>query len=214
MFLTPRDAALLAALCVRVRLFSLPQIAAAWWPDAADGEAAARRRLRKLAAADLVRRERVPAAPLPPLDAPVIAWRPDDPAPDCGAAAWRLQSRWEGVGGPRATPVFVAGKAATKLYGGVSAGRLPAAFQATHDLGVSAMYLRLLGDDPAAADCWIGEDRLAPHRRGQKLPDAVLADGPADPPELVLEFGGSYDKRRVEAFHRDCARRAHAYEVW
>ena len=214
MSLTPRDAALLVALCSKIRLLSLPQIAAAWWPDAADAEATAGRRLRKLAAADLVRRDRVPAAPLPPLDAPVIAWRPGEPDPDCGAAAWTLQSRWEATGGPRATAVFVAGKAAAKLYGGVSAGRLPAAFQATHDLGVSAMYLRLLRDDPAAADRWIGEDRLAPHRRGQKLPDAVLADDPAASPELVLEFGGAYDKRRVEAFHRDCARRGSAYEVW
>ena len=214
MRLTPRDAAVLTVLCLKVRLLTLSQIAAGWWPSAGEAEAVAARRLRKLASADFVRRRRVPAAPLPPLDAPVCVWRPGDPDPDCGAAAWRLQSRWDATGGPRITTVFSAGKSATRLYGGVSADRLPAAFQATHDLGVSAMYLRLLRDDPAAADRWIGEDRLAPHRKGRKLPDAVLADDPADAPELVLEFGGSYDKRRVEAFHRDCALRGDAYEVW
>lgn len=114
----------------------------------------------------------------------------------------------------RAATVYLAGAAAAKLYGGASAGKLPAVYQATHDLGVSAMFLRLLRDDPPAVARWIGEDRLAPYRRRQKLPDAVLADGPDAEPELVLEFGGSYDKRRVAAFHRDCARRGLAYEVW
>ncbi|NNJ28115.1 hypothetical protein [Alienimonas chondri] len=214
MTLTSRDAALLVALCAKIRVLSLPQIADAWWPEAADGKAAARRRLGKLAAADLVSRRRVPASPLPPMEAPVVAWKPDGPTPDCGAAAWTLQRRWAATGGPRASTVYLAGAAAAKIYGGASAGKLPAAYQATHDLGVSAMFLRLLRDNPPAAARWIGEDRLAPYRKRQKLPDAVLADGPGSEPELVLEFGGSYDKRRVAAFHQDCARRRLAYEVW
>ena len=191
---TPRDEQILAALCTRVRLFNLPQIAETWWADAADPAAAARRRLAKLAAVDLVNVVRAAAAPLPPLDGPVLSWCPGESDPDCGSAAHRLRTRWLAAG-PRATDVYVAGKSAAGVYGGAAAGKLKTGYQATHDLGVSEMYLRLVRESPADAARWVGEDRLAPHYRGGKLPDAALADRPDAPPDLVLEFGGAYDKR-------------------
>ena len=210
---TTRDEQLLAALCTRVRLFSLPQIAETWWAEAADPAPAARRRLAKLAAVDLVNVVRVAAAPLPPLDGPVVTWAPGEPTPDCGAAAHRLRTRWRDAG-PRATDVYTAGKSAAGVYGGAAAGKLKTGYQATHDLGVSEMYLRLVRESPADAARWVGEDRLAPHYRGGKLPDAALTDRPDARPKLVLEFGGAYDKRRVAAFHRFCADRRLPYEVW
>ena len=210
---TPRDGAILAALCSRVRLFSLPQIAETWWPEAADPADAARRRLAKLAADDLVEVLRVAAAPLPPLDGPILSWAPGEPDPDCGAAAYRCQSRWAAAG-PRATTVYAGTRTAAGVYGGSAAGKLKTGYHATHDIGVSEIYLRLLRDDPESAARWVGEDRLAPYRRGRKLPDAVLAGRADATPELVLEFGGAYDKRRVAAFHRECADRRLPYEVW
>jgi hypothetical protein len=64
------------------------------------------------------------------------------------------------------------------------------------------------------ADNWIGEDILAPHRRGEKLPDAVLADGPGARPRLVLEFGGAYDATRVRHFHQSCLDEQLPYQLW
>ena len=55
---------------------------------------------------------------------------------------------------------------------------------------------------------------LAPHRRGQKLPDAVIARGAELRPELVLEFGGAYDKARLVDFHADSEERKLPYEIW
>lgn len=209
---TLRDSEILAALCTKVRLFTLGQIARTWWAETKDAEAAARRRLSKLAEGELVQRQRVLAAPLPLLEAPVMAWRPGQAVPDCGAAAWLLQSRW--TRGPRATSVYTATRLATRRYGGSAASKMKATFQATHDLGVSQMYLNLLTNKPEQAELWVSEDTLAPYRRKQKLPDAVLAKRAGDRPQLVLEFGGQYDKRRVLAFHQDCEQRKLPYEVW
>jgi hypothetical protein len=76
------------------------------------------------------------------------------------------------------------------------------------------MFLAVRRDRPALIKKWIGEDRLAPHRVGEKLPDAVVADSPEELPKLVLEFGGAYDKARLERFHLDCEERGLPYEVW
>ncbi len=76
------------------------------------------------------------------------------------------------------------------------------------------MYLQFRRSRPQDAERWIGEDLLAPWRRGEKLPDAVLAAAPDARPELVLEFGGAYDARRIEMFHEDCASQMLPYELW
>src|SRR5262245_41287594 len=61
---------------------------------------------------------------------------------------------------------------------------------ARHDLHVTTIYLHMLRNRPADAEAWISEDLLAPSRRHQKLPDAMLqfADGR---PSVVIEFAGS-----------------------
>ena len=212
MRLTDRDQEILSSLCTKVRLFTAQQIADCWWRDASTSLATARQRMGKLVASEFVAQLRVLAAPLPLLHSPVIAWAPGDEAPDYGAAAWQLQSRWKEP--VELTRVYLATNKACRLFGGKRQGSLKAEYQATHDLGVSQMYIqRRIKSEQAIAN-WIGEDVLAHYRKGQKLPDAVLAPAPGENPSLVLEFGGAYDKRRVEAFHKDCAKRELAYEVW
>jgi hypothetical protein len=152
------------------------------------------------------------AAPLPPMPEAVVRWSPGEPDPDAGAVAWQLQSRW--TEGPRITGVYLATTQATRLFGGKACGYLKREYQATHDLGVSQMYLDLHRRSPELAAAWIGEDILAPYRRRQKLPDAVVATSPEAQPTVVLEFGGAYDKPRVQSFHEDCRDRGHAYELW
>ena len=212
MRITPRDRQVLDALCNRVRVLSLTQIACAWWSGVRDAERGAALRLSKLAEVDLVRCWSVLARPLPLIHGPELSWSPGEPDPDFGAVAWALQSRW--TEGPGATPVYVGTKRSAGILGGRAVGQPKAPLQATHDLGVGEMFVRVLLDRPELLPRWVGEDVLKPYRKNQKLPDAVIADGPAANPELVLEFGGAYDKRRVTAFHRDCERRQVPYEVW
>ena len=49
--------------------------------------------------------------------------------------------------------------------------------------------------------------------RGEKVPDAFLLNREGQPIN-VIEFGGSYDADRLQAFHNDCLDRALAYEIW
>lgn len=212
MLLVSRDDEILRTLALKVRLLSLDQVAAGWWEPTEAGRMNARRRLAQLASEGLMTRLRVQARPLPPLLAPVLTWQPGHSTPDLGAVAWCLQSRWKD--GPRETPVYIATRRGANQYGGRGRGELRRVFQATHDLGVSAMYLKLHASNRKDADDWIGEDILSPHRRGQKLPDAILAESPESRPRLVLEFGGAYDTARVSSFHESCVEDAVPYELW
>jgi len=210
--LTRRDEEILQSLSVRVRLLTLKQIAGHWWCGNKRATDDARRRLAHLVTVGYLTRPRVLAAPLPDLSHPILRWSPGQPEPDAGAIAWQLQSRW--TQGPRLEFVYLATAAATRIFGGKARGYLKQEFHATHDLGVSQMYLDLRSRSPKLAETWIGEDILAPYRRRQKLPDAILATRPDAQPLVVLEFGGAYDKRRVQAFHNDCRDRGLPYELW
>jgi hypothetical protein len=189
---SPRDEAILHALSRKVRLLSLAQIARHWWSHVKAPEDAARRRLRELELAGWIVCVQPQARRLPPIIAPVVGWSPKQQAPDFSDIAQRLQCRWQGE--TVRVRAYVLGP--------------------TADLGVSEMYLNLLGQRPADAERWLGEDELAPYRQHEKLPDAVLADSPQARPELVLEFGGAYDARRVQQFHEDCAEQLLPYEIW
>lgn len=210
--LQARDTEIVRTLCLNVRLISVSQAAETWWEPTEAGQGNARRRLRRLAESGLVALTTVIAHPVSALLAPVVSWSPGDPEPNCGAVAWQLQRRWRDP--VRSTTTYLATRRAASLFGGRANGKLKHRYQATHDLGVTAIYLQLKRTRPDLAEHWIGEDLLAPYRRKQKLPDAVVADHPGTTPSLVLEFGGAYDKQRVKDFHHDCERRALAYEIW
>ena len=64
-------------------------------------------------------------------------------------------------------------------------------------------YARLNNPTRAMLELRLGE------LEGGKAPKSADAR-----PKLVLEFGGAYDKRRVEDFHADCAKRRLPYELW
>jgi hypothetical protein len=209
MTLTRRDRELLAALAEKVRLFSLRQIADHWWR----GELAnARRRLKSLERAGLISRITVSARTLPEVHTPVITWSPGEHDPDFGKAAYRLKQRWKGHA-VRPTSVCIATDRAAQLFGATSRGRLKAPVQATHDLGVSAVWLLFKRESPEWAGAWRGEDSLAHTRQGQKLPDAFLVNRGGDVTG-VIEFGGSYDAERVRDFHDDCVARQLPYQIW
>jgi len=212
MRLVTRDDDILRTLALRLRLLSLEQVAALWWEPTARGLVGARRRLSLLVEAGLLKRLRLQVRPLPPLDGPTVVWRPGEPEPNFDAVSWCLQSRWKDAA--RATTVYIATKHGANQFGGRQRGELRREFQATHDLGVSAIYSRLRATSEDGVADWIGEDILAPHRRGEKLPDAVLADGPEARPRWALEFGGAYSADRVRRFHQSCEDERLPYQLW
>lgn len=207
--LTDRDHDLLQALVRQVRLFAQRQIADHWWAGELPN---ARRRLKRLAAEDLLTSTTVLARTLPVPESPLASWRPGDSAPDAGAVAYRCQDRWRRRP-PRPCTVWVASERAARLFGGVRRGELRQPTQATHDLGVAAVWLRLREVSPEWAAAWRGEDLLAHTRRGEKLPDAFLVNA-REQVLWVIEFGGGYDAGRVRAFHDDCAARGLPYQLW
>lgn len=207
--LTERDREILLALAQKVRLLALRQIAEHWW----DGELAnTRRRLKALARAELIRRISVSARTLPPILEPIVTWQSGQPAPHFGKVSYRLRERWAHRA-VRPTSAYIVTDRAAHLFGGKARGELKHSLQATHDLGVAAVWLCLHGQAPAWAGAWRGEDQLAHTRRGEKLPDGFIVN---DVEEVVwvIEFGGSYDAARVQEFHVDCASRDLPYQIW
>lgn len=207
--LTARDHTLIHVLVRKVRLFSLRQIAAHWW----QGELAnTRRRLRALTEAGLVHRMTVTARSLPRFEGPILTWQPGDSIPDFAAAAWKCKSRW--LRRPaRPVTVFIATERAAQLFGGRNRGQLKNETQATHDLGVAAVWMRFDEQAPEWSKAWQNEDLLAHTRRGEKLPDAFIVDEHGDV-VWVIEFGGAYDTTRVREFHEDCHDRGLSYQLW
>ena len=134
--LTTRDVVVLQALSLKVRLFGLRQIADAIW----SGHVAnARRRMRRLVTAGLVRREVAPAQPLPDLTGPVFEWRPGDGDPNAGRISFRLKGRWK-YQALRPTVVYLPTEATIEHFGG-RPHHNEISTQVTHDLGVSAVWL-------------------------------------------------------------------------
>lgn len=206
---TDRDRELLQALAQRVRLFSQRQVADHLW----NGDLAnARRRLKRLQQAGLITKVTVQARSLPPLDAPLFSWRPDDAEPDCGAIAYRCQQRWKSRA-VRPTSAWIISETGGRAFGGVDRNELKHSTQATHDLGVAAVWLRLRQVAPQWASAWRGEDVMADIRRGEKLPDGFIVNEQGHV-VWIIEFAGSYDAERVRAVHQDCAARDLPYQLW
>ena len=196
--LTPRDRAIMQALVQKVRLFSQRQIVDHWW----NGELAnSRRRLKRLADRNLLQRSFVMARPAPAFESPLVTWRPGDAAPDFGQISYQCQARWR-IRPARQCVVWLATKVTSQAFGGTARGKLKHPTQATHDLGVAAVWLRLHQVAPQWAAAWRGEDLLAHTRLGEKLPDAFIVDA-AELVIWVIEFGGGYDAERVKATTRD-----------
>lgn len=200
---------ILEALTLSVRLLSLRQVARGWCRGHLDN---ARRLLGPLGRAGWLRRIDVRARILPPPPGPACQWAPGEPTPELGAVAYRLKRRGEGRA-VHTIAAFVATRQAARLLGGHRSGTLKNDVQATHDLGLAEVYLHYREHRLELLPSWRGEELYAPERRGEKLPDALLVDSQGRPFRAV-EYGGSYDRARLEAFHNDCTSRGLAYEVW
>lgn len=204
--LTSRDEDLLLGLTGRFRLITTQLVANLWNSSAVY----VRRRLGKLEAAGLVFSTRVLAHPLLDLEAPLVRWRPGEPEPNLGRVSHRLKARW--TESQKLTTVYLPTKRTAHLHGGVG-GRFDYPLQATHDLHVTALYVRLAAEDPERAAWWRGEEALRLGRKRGKICDALIVDS-RERPTLAIEFGGSYRVDRVRAFHRVMNNRRLPYEIW
>lgn len=206
--LTRRDLEILDGVTLRIRVLTLHQIARTWWATSTRPIENARDRLKILQGENLVQIERAPAHPELALYAPVIHWNPGGPPPDLGAASYQLQNRWKEHPIPTVC-VSATGKAA-KRFGG-HGGRFPRPVERTHDIHLARVYLlyRRLG----ATSGWTFEEELRANqrRRSERLPDVIIQNGRF---QKVVEFGGSYPKAKLEAFHDYCAKQNLPYEVW
>lgn len=205
--LTARDREIISTLTARVRVLTTEQVGRTWWPSASNPESGARRRLRALSDARLVSVQTLLAHPEIDLVAPVAIWHRGLPEPDFAALARSLAKRWTEP--ERATPCVAATQQAVAQFGG-SGGRLPRDSEATHDIHLAAVHLRMVQELPTRAASWTPEAAL---RKGQgiKIPDAIVRDGKY---RTAIEFGGSYSAEKLAGFHRYCEGRGLGYELW
>jgi hypothetical protein len=213
--LTPRDEDILLTLTEKGRLLDKELLALIWWSVSRSGRIEARRRAEKLVAVGLLRRLIVLTRPLPPLDAPVLAWDPSCPSrPDFARAAGVFRSRWSKP--PRSTAVYIATPKAAAMTGGVAPG-LKHPLQASHDRAVMSVYQKLKREHPALAASWLGEDCIAwPRGLRVRRPDAVLRDE-SGRAAVAVEIGGSgaaYGRARLEEWHEHFASLGIPYLFW
>ena len=100
------------------------------------------------------------------VDRPLVFRSPNGPAPDFSAIARKLEKRWRNVNTRRVTLCWATPLAA-RLLGGLATFAARSS-QLEHDLGTSSILVRLHETHPQLADCWIGEDILAPRFRGRQ----------------------------------------------
>ena len=205
--ISQRDHEILSALTHRVRVLSLQQVAQAWWPGVATALRSARRRLEELASAEFVEILTLMVHPELPLTDPLVTWQPRLDPPDFDLLAERTRHRWTRP--VIALPVVIATEAAARRFGG-SGGRRPRPSEATHDVHVAAVYLRMRSELPTRAASWISEARL-PKGKGVGIPDALVQDGRY---RTAIEFGGEYSRPKLVKFHQNCADRRYGYEIW
>jgi hypothetical protein len=151
------------------------------------------------------------SVPVHDLVGPLVLGARDSKTPDFGSIAWQLRKRWE-QSSRRVQRMLWANTAAVNLVGGVG-GKLRQPLQLDHDLGVAEIWA-CRHNEPTLQ--WISEDIYRSwfvRSAKDKVPDALLIDPDGNVVKRVLEYGGQYSRRRLEAFHRYWSTRA-PYEIW
>jgi hypothetical protein len=127
-----------------------------------------------------------------------------------GKVSYQLRTRWQQS--PIMETCFTASAVAGRRIGGFG-GRIPREKEQTHDIHLSAIFLRLHREHPEVAKLWRSEASILRDRGSsrEKLPDAILEI----PGQLkIVEFGGAYSKAKLDRFHKYWAAREIPYEIW
>ncbi len=208
MQLTNRDLKIQATLVVKVRAMSIHQIAGNFFGS---NFAGANRRLRTLVACGILVRHRLIARTVS-VSGSIFEWQPGEPAPHFESLSRTINNRWERQA-TRLTTVFMAAERFSGQVGRRTQGKFTHPLQASHDLGLSAVYLHFLATNPSLALRWLGEDCLLRSRRRKPMPDAVIMGADAIPVQAI-EFGGLYDSKRYQRFHNYCFNRELPYAIY
>lgn len=190
---------LLSALSLRVRVFSVPQIARTW-PGAVHS-------LTRLEATGMIYTFNAVVHPELELNSPVAKWRKGEETPDFAAASNALRKRWSNAA--VSVKCVIASRSTGRMFGG-HGGRYPRESEETHDIHLAAVYLRFRSSSPELEASWVHEAEIKSERRQRKgkIPDALVEN------TRVIEFGGAYKKPKLMAFHKYCEARGYEYEVW
>lgn len=201
---------ILEALTRRVRLITVDQAADTWWWLTVRPRTNAKKCLRKLERQGLVEFITIMAMPEIDLGKPVFEWHPGNPPPKFGPIAYRLRTRWNAPLVP--TEAVIATIKAKRLYGGYIGGRKPRRSEATHDVHLTQVYLRLRRTNPEFAAQWVSDAQQYAEGGGKnaRLPDAVIREGTSV--HMLIEFAGAYSKQKLEAFHGQAKR--YPYQLW
>ena len=193
------DSTLLHLLTQRVRVIGDDQFAGI-------SPRTVRSRMRRLEKQGLLTLRTVMTLPELPLKDPVFRWMPGDAPPNPERLAWTLSSRWTGQ--PHRVLVATSTLKARLELGGCLGGRPLRRTEVTHDLHVTALYLKLCCEKPEQALLWSHEDANGGARRpGDVVPDAMIG-------ETALEFGGRYRAAKLRLIHRGHATARRPYELW
>lgn len=208
--LTARDEDLIGALLHRIRCIDI-RLASWSWKDAANGRAAAKRRLKRLVKDGWLDEWQAYARPLIELKEPVATWNTWEKMPEFGLISYHLKTRFSEPA--RLTAIFLGTAKAAKRFGGIP-GRQPRSSEATHDLGLASVFLKLKEASPKRAAHWISEAKIVARgtSRGVKIPDALIRE--VGGRHTAIEFGGEYSKQKLVAFHEYCRINEMGYELW
>lgn len=199
------------ALAGKVRAFSVEQIERTWWTESRAGRRQAKDSIRRLERAGWLEVRRVIARAVLPLAAPILCWRPGEPAPEFLDIAKLLHQRSGGFA--TATTVCLPTKQTKALFGAASTANRFKLTQTTHDLHVAEVFLKYRADGFDVGRCWIGEDNLPRYWPIAARPDALLLDD-IGVVICAVEYGGDYSPERLQSFHSAFSRSGLAYELW
>ena len=157
-----------------------------------------------------VRLQRVPVHPELELLSAEAFWEEGMSPPDFGLVSYRLMKRWNRH--PVMTTLVSATPACASLFSGHCC-RVSREVECRHDVHLSQVYLLYRLRHPSLLPFWVFEERLR-NERGRStemLPDALIRSQSV---VRALEFGGSYSKDKLQAFHDYCAAKRIGYEIW
>lgn len=195
--LNPRSWQLLKTTARGVRLIAPHQLAR-WWGVS---PSSARRTLKALAAANFLQEVQVRARKIPPIDSPILRWRPGDPPPHFGKLSYRAKDRFRTIP-PIQMTAYCCTKVVLAQFSVPGQGRIKQS-QASHELGVTEAYLYAVQRWPLfTQNCWVGENVYSNQRRhGEKVEDAHFISHRTGEVLIAVEYAGTYPPERFEALH-------------
>lgn len=164
-----RDLDLLATLALRVKVLTVGQTARTWWSNERAAVTLCRKHLRQLAGRGLVEVFTMMAHPETDLPEPLAVWQPGLDSPDFGSVSYRAKRRWKDAS--RRTDLVIVTERGASPHGG-AAGRRLRVSEATHDVHLAAVYLRMRRELPTRARSWLSEAAIAAGALGERPPSS------------------------------------------